>query len=135
MNRNATTRMITRIKRNLLKAVYSDSLPVEFIMATLAITQGTERLFIPEDRTLATVIVCIAIVRVVALLLGIMWLRLATAYVAVFSWIYFIMFVFLETPSPHLPGGIVAALANVWVAWRLQTDQHVRENIIRDAGR
>lgn len=134
-----------KVKRNIERLVFADTLATEFFVGAFAIAAATPRLYVSSDQTLATVVICSGVVRVVAVVLGLSWLRLAIAYCVVFTWTYFIMFVFLEEPTSwmtftymrpiHLSGGFVALLANVWIAWRLQTNVHARQNFIKDVGR
>lgn len=117
------------LKENILRIVYADTIAAEFIMAMVGTAEAIDKFSITEDRILATAVVIIGVIRVAALLLRQIWLRLIIAYVAVFCWSYFILFVFLKTPAEHLPGGLAALIANVWVAWRLQTEVHIRKDI------
>lgn len=123
------------LKENILRVIYADTIGGEFIMGVFAIAQASAKLSVPADRTLASAVIFIGILRIASLLFRRLWMRLAVAYAAVFSWTYFILFVFMDSPSPHMPGGIAAAAANAWVAWRLQTEQHIRKDIAIEKAR
>jgi hypothetical protein len=122
------------IKENILKIVYADTVAAEFLMGFYAIGQGGANILVPGLSRLEIVIVSLGVARVIALVMGKLWLRLGVAYVVTFVWLDFTLFQISEEPLRQLSmqiTGVVAAAANIWIAWRLQTHQTVR----RDLGR
>ena len=119
-----------RFKARLVRILYADTLAAEAVMGISAISIASSRLGVPDDRSLATVVMFLGSLRILALLFGGLWMRLAVSYCVTFSWIYFVMFVFLDDPIPHLQGGIAFALVNGWLAWRLQTEVQLRNNTL-----
>jgi hypothetical protein len=130
-----------KIKDNFMRVLLSDSTSVEFAMGLFALVQMNKAFNTVPDRVLAASVSFFGLLRLFGVLTGVIWLRLVIAYAATFMWIYFIAFVWMEAPVgydvvsrewgiQYVPGGIAAALANIWIAWRLQT-QH---NLITKAG-
>lgn len=119
-----------RLKERLLRILYADTLAAEALMGFFAVAQAYPRLiYVPKERVLAACVLSLGVVRIIALITAQLWARLVVAYVATFVWIYFILFVFLEEPGEYLPGAMASTAMNVWVAWRLQTEHHIRKDL------
>jgi small-conductance mechanosensitive channel len=115
-----------KIKENFLRVLLSDSTPVEFIGAIYAIAQSSPKLFgIPQDRVLAWCVVATSALRLYAVLINHLLLRLIASYIITFVWSYFVLFVWLEQPSEMITAGTASVVLNLWVAWRLQTEAHM----------
>jgi hypothetical protein len=114
-----------KIKENLLRVLLSDSTGVECAMGLFAFAQVPRIWGLPQDRVIAAFVVFFGFVRLCAVVLGRLRLRLIVAYCVTFMWVWFIMFVWLEAPTEYVTGGLASAAINVWIAWRLQTAQHL----------
>jgi hypothetical protein len=114
------------IKKNFLRVLLSDSTPVEFIGAIYAIAQSMPKLIgLPQDRLLAWSVVATSALRIYAVLINYLRLRLIASYLITFIWSYFVLFVWLEQPSELITAGTASVVLNIWVAWRLQTEMHM----------
>lgn len=120
-----------KIKQNFLRVMLADSTAVEFAAGIYALSTLPKVWGVPvQDRLTSAAVVLVALLRLHAVLMGNLGLRLTAAYAATFVWIYFIMFSWLEAPAVAITGGIASALINVWIAWRLQTESHLRKKAV-----
>jgi hypothetical protein len=119
-------RKMSNIKANMMRVLLSDSTAVEFAMGMFAFAQAPRIWSHPSvDKWLAFFVVSFGVVRLIAVTIGHLRLRLITAYCITFVWVYFILFTWLEAPVEYITGGVASALLNIWIAWRLQTEAHM----------
>jgi hypothetical protein len=114
-----------KLKDNLMRVLLSDSTAVEVAMGMFAFSQAPKIWGIPQDRVIASFVVFFGFVRLNAVVFGNLKLRLVVAYCVTFMWVWFITFVWLEAPAEYITGGVASAMINIWIAWRLQTANHL----------
>jgi hypothetical protein len=118
-----------KIKQNFLRVLLSDSTAVEMAAGFYAFSQLPKAWGLPQDRWNAGIVAALGLIRIYAVLVGRLRLRLIVAYAATFAWLYFVLFTWLEAPTEYVTGGVASAVINIWIAWRLQTLQHMHTKV------